>query len=180
MLQIGHRESHDVDIFLPDPQLLGFLDPSTHDFDLVEAPSGCEGDGARFLKLSYESIGEIDFIVGGALTKTPTTICSIEGVRTRLETVAEIVAKKVYHRAASLRPRDIFDIAAAAIEHEQEMVSALKDYPHAVSQALETLERLNPDFVAAAISQLQIKNEYLDVAKAALKRTREVLRAAIV
>lgn len=28
MIQIGHRESHDVDIFLDDAQLLGFLDPS--------------------------------------------------------------------------------------------------------------------------------------------------------
>lgn len=28
ILQINHRESHDVDIFLPDPQLLAFLDPN--------------------------------------------------------------------------------------------------------------------------------------------------------
>jgi Nucleotidyl transferase AbiEii toxin, Type IV TA system len=28
MLQIGHRESCDIDIFLDDPQLLGFLDPA--------------------------------------------------------------------------------------------------------------------------------------------------------
>jgi len=28
MIQIGHRESHDVDIFLDDPQPLGFIDPS--------------------------------------------------------------------------------------------------------------------------------------------------------
>lgn len=26
-IQIGHRESHDIDIFLDDPQLLGFIDP---------------------------------------------------------------------------------------------------------------------------------------------------------
>ncbi|ESY77568.1 hypothetical protein ACVWWD_005904 [Mesorhizobium sp. URHB0026] len=25
MIQIGHRESHDIDIFLDDPQLLGFI-----------------------------------------------------------------------------------------------------------------------------------------------------------
>ena len=29
MLQIDHRESDDVDIFLPDPQLLPFLDRSS-------------------------------------------------------------------------------------------------------------------------------------------------------
>ena len=32
MLQIDHRESHDVDIFIPDPQLLAFLDPEKQDF----------------------------------------------------------------------------------------------------------------------------------------------------
>jgi hypothetical protein len=32
MLQIDHRESHDVDIFLPDPQFLSYLDPKLHDF----------------------------------------------------------------------------------------------------------------------------------------------------
>jgi hypothetical protein len=28
MIQIGHRESHDIDIFLDDPQVLGFFDPA--------------------------------------------------------------------------------------------------------------------------------------------------------
>lgn len=38
MLQIDHRISHDVDIFLPDPQALAFLDPQTHDFDFEMSP----------------------------------------------------------------------------------------------------------------------------------------------
>jgi hypothetical protein len=29
MLQIDHRESHDIDIFLNDPQLLPYLNPAT-------------------------------------------------------------------------------------------------------------------------------------------------------
>jgi hypothetical protein len=45
MLQIDHRESHDVDIFLPDPQLLPFLDPQTHDFIFEVQPTDYKGDG---------------------------------------------------------------------------------------------------------------------------------------
>jgi hypothetical protein len=30
MLQLDHRESHDIDIFLNDPQQLPFLDPQKH------------------------------------------------------------------------------------------------------------------------------------------------------
>lgn len=48
MLQIDHRESRDVDIFLPDPQLLSFLDPQTHDFQLEIRPTDHQGDGSSF------------------------------------------------------------------------------------------------------------------------------------
>ena len=39
MLQIDHRESHDVDIFLPDPQFLSYLDPKLHDFKFEIFPA---------------------------------------------------------------------------------------------------------------------------------------------
>lgn len=39
MIQIGHRQSHDVDIFLDDPQLLGFIDPSRSYLRFDVAPS---------------------------------------------------------------------------------------------------------------------------------------------
>ncbi len=39
MLQIDHRESHDIDISLCDAQLLAFLDPKLHDFEFEITPS---------------------------------------------------------------------------------------------------------------------------------------------
>ncbi len=94
MLQIGHRESHDVDILLSDPQLLPFLDPKLHDFEFEIRPSDYGGDGTGFLKLAFEGIGEVDFIVAHAVTDTPTTRQTIEDEDVDLETVAEIIAKK--------------------------------------------------------------------------------------
>lgn len=67
MLQIDHRESHDVDLFLNDVQLLPFLDPKNHDFVFEIVPSDYEGDGTSFIKISFDGIGEIDFIVRQAL-----------------------------------------------------------------------------------------------------------------
>ena len=61
MLQIDHRVSHDVDIFLPDPQVLPFLNPQTQNFKLEIWPADYQGDGARSLKLAFKDIGEIDF-----------------------------------------------------------------------------------------------------------------------
>jgi hypothetical protein len=112
MLQIDHRDSHDVDIFLADAQLLPFLDPATHDFAFEIMPTDHRGDGARSLKLVFENIGEIDFLVGVSLTSTPTTLTTIEGEAVQLETITEIITKKIFHRGSSIKPRDIFDIAA--------------------------------------------------------------------
>jgi len=87
MIQIGHRESHDIDIFLDDPQLLGFIDPSRSRLRLDLAPSDYQGDGLRFQKFAFENVGEIDFIVAGTLTQMPFDIREVEGRAVRLETV---------------------------------------------------------------------------------------------
>jgi len=49
MLQIDHRESRDVDIFLQDAQQLPFLDPQKRDFEFEIQPAAYEGDGTRVL-----------------------------------------------------------------------------------------------------------------------------------
>jgi hypothetical protein len=177
MLQIGHRESHDIDIFLPDPQLLSFLDPQKHDFFFEIRPVACSGDGTSFQKLAFGGLGEIDFIVSRALTSTPTRQMAVDGENLVLEAIPEIITKKIYHRGASIKPRDIFDIAAAGERHDGPIIEALRSYREEVARTLSTLEKLNPEFVKAAIDQLAIKDEYRSVAATALSRTREILRA---
>lgn len=72
MLQIDHRENYDVDIFLHYAQFLPFLVSKLHDFEFEIRPSDYRGDGSGFLKLAFDGIGEIDFIVGRALVvRTP-------------------------------------------------------------------------------------------------------------
>jgi nucleotidyltransferase AbiEii toxin of type IV toxin-antitoxin system len=174
MLQIEHRESHDVDIFLPDPQLLPFLDPQTHDFQFKIKPDACVGDGARSLKLVF-NVGEIDFIVASSLTRNPTRAATVEGIDLQLETIPEIVTKKIYHRGASIKPRDIFDIAAGGRHHADSIIIALRDYREHVQQALATIRKLNPEFVNRTIAQLAIKEAYRGLAENALSKTVELL-----
>jgi nucleotidyltransferase AbiEii toxin of type IV toxin-antitoxin system len=177
MLQIDHRESHDVDIFLPDPQVLPFLDPQTHDFTFEIQPTDHKGDGAKSLKLVFENIGAIDFIVGGSLTSTPTKSTTVEGEVVQLETIPEIITKKVYYRGSSIQPRDIFDIAAGGDAHADSIISELKQYKDEVTKTLSVVERLNPDFVNRAIADLAIKPKYEAISKTAIERTKEILRA---
>jgi len=176
MLQIDHRESHDVDFFLHDAQLLAFLDPQKSDFDFDLRPIDYTGDGARFLKLGFD-IGEIDFIVAAALTSTPTGRTSVEGKRILLDTIPEIIAKKIYYRGATIAPRDIFDIAAASEGHADSIISELRNYRDEVAKALAAIKKQNPDFVSKAISQLQIRDRYDAVAKRALETAQALLSA---
>jgi hypothetical protein len=155
MLQIDHRESRDIDIFLNDPQLLPFLDPEKTDFKFDILPEACGGDGVRNLRLHF-AFGEIDFIVAGAKTSAPTTRMHIDGENILLETIPEIITKKIYYRASSIMPRDVFDIAAAAEQHKDSLIDGLQGFRPRVSQALETINVLQPVFVNRTIAALAI------------------------
>lgn len=160
MLQIEHRESHDVDLFLDDAQILGFLDPAKSDLTFSIMPSDYGGDGARFQKFAFADLGEIDFIAAGPLSPHPFIDKDIRGRVTKLETVAEIITKKIYYRGSEARARDIFDFAAGSLTHRAEIIAALRKYPVQTKNTLDRLRRLNPEFVTSTIGQLMIMPAY--------------------
>jgi len=68
---------------------------------------------AGFLKLYFPE-GEIDFVASAPLTRAPTTTESLLGHKVEVETSAEIVAKKLWHRGEQFTARDLFDLALVA------------------------------------------------------------------
>ena len=106
MLRFNHRQSKDIDIFLPDRQLLGYVSPKVNDG--VEAQDYTEQE--LFTKL-YLPEGEIDFIASPAITPIKPLLREVAGVQAYVEDPVEIVAKKIIYRADSFKPRDIFDLA---------------------------------------------------------------------
>jgi predicted HTH domain antitoxin len=84
MLRYQHRLSKDVDIFVADPQYLGFVTPRLS--DLAESIS-----------------------------------------TDKVETAAEIVAKKLFHRGNRATARDLFDLAMV-IEKEHKSLSSAAEY----------------------------------------------------
>lgn len=175
MLQLDHRESHDIDIFLNDPQQLPFLDPQKQDFKSEVQPDAYEGDGVRSLKLIF-GIGEIDFIVASPLTSLPTIRSQIEGEDVQLETVPEIITKKIFYRGFCIMPRDVFDIAAAGKESADLIIQQLRPYKAQVTQTLAAMEKLNPEFVDGSLADLVIKDQYKELAKTALETSKKILR----
>lgn len=104
MLAMNHRISDDIDLFIRDPQWIGYLTPRLNDrFEhLIDAYD--EGPSSLKIKLPE---GEIDFIVSMSLLGLPqekSADCLFD-----LEPVAEVLAKKLFYRGWALTPRDLFD-----------------------------------------------------------------------
>ena len=106
MLEMNHRISRDIDLFIRDPQWIGLISPRLNE-KVENLVSGYEED-ATFLKLKFPE-GEIDFIVRMSLTGLPpeTSPKSLF----LLDPIEEVLAKKLFYRGASLTSRDLFDWA---------------------------------------------------------------------
>ena len=103
-----HRFSRDVDIFINDPQFIGYLTPRLS--AIAESLTTDYVEDHNFLKLVFPE-GEIDFVASAPLTEEPAVIEQLFGRPILVEKSSEIVAKKIWHRGAQFTARDIFDLA---------------------------------------------------------------------
>lgn len=122
MLQIGHRVSKDIDIFLNSPQFMRDLSPGSN--PVSASMCNTYDEGSDFVKLRRDE-GEIDFIVSPHVLDEPWQEVDIRGRRVLLETPAEIVAKKMFYKAETFATRDIFDLAAVLV-HDLHALDAAK------------------------------------------------------
>jgi hypothetical protein len=113
MFHFAHRKSKDIDIFIPDPQFLGYINPRTG--GRGEDITSDYKDTAEYVKLFLPE-GEIDFVASSTLTKNPFEVYEVLGRNILLETPVEIVAKKIWHRGDRATARDLLDLAMV-IEH---------------------------------------------------------------
>lgn len=114
MLRYRHRRSKDIDIFVPDPQVLGHVSPRLS--DVAESIATDYVEGAGYVKLLHPE-GEIDFVAAPNLTASPYETWRLLKRPVRVETAAEIIAKKFWHRGDAPSARDLFDLSLV-IERE--------------------------------------------------------------
>lgn len=124
MLRHNHRMSKDIDLFVPDPQSLGFVNPRLSDVaeDICNAQYA---EAANFIKLHLDA-GEIDFVASPNLLPPEHAYerWDLFGRSVRVETAAEIVAKKMYHRGDRATGRDLFDLAAVLDVEPEALINA--------------------------------------------------------
>jgi len=124
MLRYRHRLSKDIDLFIDDPQLLGFVNPRL--FEVAESITADYEEGAEFVKLLLPQ-GEIDVVASPCLTDQAFDVVEIMGRKVLVETSTEIVAKKMYFRGDRAKARDLFDFALVL---EKEPAALLLACPH--------------------------------------------------
>lgn len=117
-----HRFSKDIDIFIPDPQFMGYLTPRLS--TKGESMTDHYDEHGNSLRLYFPE-GEIDFVASAPLTEHPTVIETLFGREVQVETSTEIVAKKVWHRGSEFTARDIFDLALVT-EKEPKALEEIK------------------------------------------------------
>lgn len=177
MLQIDHRESFDIDIFIDDPQVLPYLNPTTQGYSLQLNPDEYVSDGTHALKIVFADIGEIDFICAPSLTSDPTSRVTLRGIEVDVETPGEIIAKKVHYRGASLQPRDMFDLACVAKAcGDGYVIQALSPFKNKAAAALSVAQRMDPRLASTVMGKLQSKAGYAEIWKTAQAMTISLLR----
>lgn len=170
MRRYHHRFSKDIDIFVPDPQYLGYLNPRLN--TTAESLTNHYDEHGDSLKLYFPE-GEIDFVASAPLTEDPTIVESLFGREVQVETSTEIVAKKVWHRGQQFTARDIFDLAMVT-EKEPNALRQIKPILRDRRQAL--LQRITAQEAALreTFAELQVLDyrrsfdECVDLVKKAL------------
>ncbi len=157
MLRVQHRDSKDIDLFVTDPQLLGYLSPRLAGEAIWDTQNYDES--AHTLKLRYEE-GEIDFIVAGAVSELPTETFDYGGMPIQMEHPVEIILKKLVYRDTGFKPRDIFDTAVVLQKYED----MLHDHMHLVAKSkaalMQRISGLPDTYFEAAMEELDIRPEW--------------------
>lgn len=156
-----HRFSKDIDIFVSDPQFLGYLTPRLS--AKAEAMTSHYDEHGNSLKLYFPE-GEIDFVASAPLTQNPVVTEILFDRQVQVETSTEIVAKKVWHRGEEFTARDIFDLAMV-VEKEPKALEAIK--PVLRDRRDVVLERIQAHEAAlreafAALEVLDYRRSYED------------------
>jgi len=143
MFRFEHRLSRDIDFFMHDVQWLSLLTPRLNDTTAAMVTDYLEQANGIKLVLPH---GDIDFVVSGDVTDArPVETLDFMGRTFLLEQTEEILAKKLYYRAARFQSRDVFDMTAAIEFDRLSAVAAVRAAASKVAildRRMEELERM--------------------------------------
>jgi hypothetical protein len=152
-----HRISKDIDIFFNEAQFLTFLTPRLN--DNVASHTKQYDEQSNFLKLRFAQ-GEIDFIVAPRLTALRPVLMTIEGTPVLTDSPDEIVIKKMFYRAETLKARDILDIAVVVKNKKKDIIKNLNIFSGKLGTISERVSKISRDY-EKLVQSIEIIDEKL-------------------
>lgn len=166
-----HRLSFDIDLFLTDQQYLSYFSPK----HWIEETNNF--DGVHYID-THNHVGVVSAnnIKVDILVDSSSDSMLIDDSRTifpfdiRIESIEDILAKKIVFRKKDNKARDIFDIAVAISKDDEIIESLLKN--NRITQddlqiLLTALETINIEKYKIAIELVEPIDEYITLAKKA-------------
>jgi hypothetical protein len=135
-IQIKHRISFDIDIFVSGTLLKAFTPAQNPGAQAISNDFEWPGHYIKFNRPE----GEIDFLNSPLLTKPGFKSLEYKERTLALETLEEVITKKLRYRAASFKLRDVFDLAAVG-KYQPGLAQVLaEEVPDVLDRAIEATE----------------------------------------
>ena len=141
-LQIDHRISFDVDLFVPGTSLMELRPPrNAAARALMARPDVTMQHPGHYLRYEFP-FGEIDFLSPALQTERGWETMTVMEREVAVETPVEIAVKKVRYRGARLTARDAFDIACIEAAGHDLTTAFAEHVPDVMPVALAAMDRL--------------------------------------
>lgn len=159
MFYFNHRKSFDIDIFVTEQQIFDFLDPKW----FIDESELFDNTNYRFdsfnnhLALKTKDDIKVDFLVNEFIINPPIKNSLFDiGFDFYVESIEDIIAKKIRWRKEDNLARDIFDLALA-ISKDENILKNLIDSRFIGFDDLDTLNQ--------ALKKLDIQEYKLEIEK---------------
>lgn len=174
-LRINHRISDDIDIFVAGLPLR-LLVPANNPFAMaISARPDWPGHYLKF----HRAEGEIDFLSAPLQTDPGFTPESFRGRSVALETIEEVIVKKIRYRAAQFTPRDAFDLACCAQVQPGLAAVIAREASDALPRLRQGLSLLAGRNCAAIFAQIRAMAGFSDILPAVLELAKAVTDTAM-
>lgn len=146
-VHLDHRVSYDIDLFYRSADVFDYYNPNKNlaVMALVQKYGGSWQYPGNYLRLELGA-GEIDVLISKFMTQLPITEWAFETWQIKLETPAEILAKKIRFRSSQFKRRDIFDMAAIARLREADLIVALEANIENLARLRDRIETMRSDY----------------------------------
>jgi len=138
-LEIQHRISYDIDVFVKDGDLLRALSPNRN--KAARRITDHWQEPGNYIKLEREE-GAIDFILASDVTDVAPWPYRFRNREIRIDDPVEILAKKLKYRGSQMVPRDIFDILAIDRFDPEIARKAAASTPEGARRAADRIRRM--------------------------------------